>query len=28
LDDLSNSGPAFDYLVKAGKNARPKDHSL
>ena len=23
LDDLSNSGPAVDYIVKAGQPARP-----
>ena len=24
LEDLSNSGPPFDYMVKAGQTARPK----
>jgi hypothetical protein len=24
LDDLSNSDPSFDYIVKAGQTARPK----
>jgi hypothetical protein len=28
LDDLSNSGWPFDYIVKAGQAARPKTKEL
>ncbi len=28
LDDLSNSGRPFDYMVKAGQPAPPKDHEI